>query len=169
MRIIVIHFRQCNPFKCTGLKLAKKGLAKVFFSRKYIPGRSVLLSPFSIQALSPTDRETVEKWGVVAVDCSWADIDETFKLSLPGVQRCLPYLIAANPTNYGKPTKLSTVEALAAALYIVGFKKECMRLLSVFKWGPSFLSLNREALEAYSKAESSLEVARLQRLFIPVT
>jgi pre-rRNA-processing protein TSR3 len=75
-------------------------------------------------------------------------------------------LIAANPVNYGKPTKLSTVEALAAALFILGFREKAERLLSVFKWGSSFLSLNKELLETYAGAHNSSEVVELQREFM---
>lgn len=83
-----------------------------------------------------------------------------------GAPRCLPYLIAANPVNYGVPTKLSTVEALAAALYIAGFKEKGERLLSIFKWGPYFIELNRELLDGYARAKNSAEVVELQKGFI---
>jgi len=84
-----------------------------------------------------------------------------------GAPRCLPYLVAANPVNYGIPTKLSTVEALASALYIASHRDEAERLLSRFKWGPNFIELNRELLESYAHARDSAEVVELQERFIP--
>lgn len=80
-----------------------------------------------------------------------------------GTSRCLPILVAGNPVNYGKPTKLSTVEALAAALYIIGYKADAAELLSIFKWGHTFLDLNRERLEVYSTAKNSTEVVAFQK------
>jgi len=92
--------------------------------------------------------------------------DEVFELRMHGASRCLPYLVAANPVNYGVPTKLSTVEALAAALYIAGFKEKAEQLLSKFKWGLQFVALNRELLEGYARARDSGEVVALQRKFM---
>ncbi len=75
-----------------------------------------------------------------------------------GTSRCLPVLIAGNPTNYAKATKLSTAEALAGALYVAGFKEEAQKLLSIFAWGHTFLQLNAELLEDYAAAKDSTEV-----------
>jgi pre-rRNA-processing protein TSR3 len=71
-------------------------------------------------------------------------------------------LFAGNPTNYSKATKLSTVEALAGALYIAGFKDEAKKLLSIFVWGHTFLELNANLLENYSLAKDSADIVRMQ-------
>ncbi len=78
------------------------------------------------------------------------------------VHRALPFLLAANAVNFGRPFKLSTVEAFAAALYILGEKEQAALILNKFKWGPIFLELNREPLERYSKSRDSTEVVRIQ-------
>ena len=80
--------------------------------------------------------------------------------------RSLPFLIATNPVNYGKPCILSTVEAIAATLYITRFKDEAYDMMDGFKWGHTFLELNQDLLEAYSEVDTSAEVVRLQNEFL---
>ena len=74
----------------------------------------------------------------------------------------MPILIAGNPVNFGKATKLTTAEALAAALYIAGFKQEAVGLLSIFTWGHTFLDLNATLLENYASAQDSTEIIQTQ-------
>ena len=84
--------------------------------------------------------------GLAVVDCSWAKLDETPLAKLKsGGNRLLPMLIAGNPVNYGKPHRLTCVEAFAAALYICGMEEESANVLEGFKWGHNFLEMN----EAY--------------------
>jgi pre-rRNA-processing protein TSR3 len=165
--IVVYHAKQCDPRKCSALKLKRHGLVRIVYHVSQLPRGAVVLNPFSERAFSPADRGRVDMRGLVALDLSWKHAgDVAGLLGLSGASRCLPYLVAANPVNYGKPTQLSTVEALAAALIIAGFREKGERLLSVFKWGPTFFSLNEELLEAYAAARDSSDVVRLQGQFI---
>ncbi|HDH28376.1 MAG TPA: DUF367 domain-containing protein, partial [Euryarchaeota archaeon] len=77
--------------------------------------------------------------------------------------RILPVLIAANPVNYGKPTKLTTAEAIAAALYILGSREQSTDVLGKFKWGRQFTLLNENLLNDYSECQSSDEVLAVQK------
>ena len=133
---------------------------------RQIPPRAVVLNPVSEIAFSRADRELVQKTGLVGLDCSWKQAEAIFANSRLGAQRALPYLLAANPINTYKPIKLSTAEAIAAALYIAGFKEEAEDVMSVFKWGPSFITLNQEPLDAYAECESSTEVVQVQKEFM---
>lgn len=130
---------------------------------RLIPRGSVVLNPVSEVAFSPADKDSIIKSSLVALDCSWKQAEKIFAVSKAGVQRSLPYLLAANPINTYKPIKLSTAEALAAALYIIGMPDKADDVLSVFKWGQSFITLNREWLDAYSECSTSAEVVQVQK------
>lgn len=166
VKIVVYHAGQCDPKKCTALKLARHGLVRLVRQIRFLPKRAIVLNPFSKIASSPSDRKRIENFGLVALDCSWEHAEEVMLKHVRGTSRCLPILIAGNPVNYGKLTKLTTVEALAAALYIAGFKEEAAGLLSVFKWGHTFIEMNRELLEKYAKAKDSAEIVELQNRFM---
>jgi len=166
VKIVVYHARQCDPKKCTALKLKRQELVRLVPHIRLLPKRAVVLNPFSKIAFSPADRQRIEKFGLAALDCSWEHAEKVLQKHVRGTSRCLPVLIAGNPVNFGKPTKLTTVEALAAALFIAGFTEETNQLLSVFKWGHTFLELNQERLESYAKAKDSTEIIKLQARFI---
>jgi pre-rRNA-processing protein TSR3 len=169
VKIVVYHAGQCDPKKCTALKLKRFGLIRLVRQMKFLPKRAAVLNPLSTIAFSPADRERIENFGLAALDFSWEHAEKILLKNVRGTSRCLPYLIAGNPVNFGKPTKLSTVEALAAASYIAGFKEEAQQLLSIFKWGHTFLELNKERLESYASAKDSGSVVELQKNFIKQT
>ena len=163
IRLTIYHANQCAPKRCTGLKLKRFGLARVVKKLKFLPKRAIVLNPFSEIAFSPADKERVWKYGLVALDCSWEHVEKVILKHVRGTSRCLPILLAGNPVNYGKATKLTTVEALSASLYILGFKEKAQSILSVFSWGQSFFELNSYLLEKYSQAKDSSEIIMIQK------
>jgi len=165
LRLTIYHAKQCDPKRCTGLKLKRHAFARLVSKARFLPRRAVVLNPFSKIAFSPADRKRVEDFGLAALDCSWEHAEKILLKQVRGTSRCLPILIAGNPVNFGKATKLTTVEALAGALYIAGFKQEATKLLSIFVWGHTFLELNQALLENYASAKDSTEIIDMQRSF----
>jgi pre-rRNA-processing protein TSR3 len=158
----------CDPKKCSGRKLLRHNLIKNLKLGKSFSG--LVLSPVGVNCVNPSDREIIEKSGIAVIDCSWARIEETpFGRMKSPHPRLLPFLIAANPINYGKPCQLSCVEAIAASMFICGFKQEARFYLSKFSWGFSFLELNQELLDRYSMCKSSKEVLEVQAQYLEET
>jgi len=122
------------------------------------------LNPTASKTLSLEDRELILRKGLVALDCSWNLSESVFDRNIPGNNRRLPLLLAGNPTNYGIPGRLSTAEAIAAALILTGFRQHARVILSLFRWGETFLSLNQDPLESYAAAKSS-ELSFLEQEF----
>jgi len=160
--IYVLRLPHDDPRKATGARLLKRGVAKD--ARKVRLHLPLVLNPKASTLISKKDRPIVERRGLLAVDASWRRIDE---VRWPrGMQRVLPFLIAANPINYGKPFKLSTAEAIAAALYILGFTYEAEKVLNEFKWGQEFLRINDYRLNLYTRAANPEEMKELEVIAI---
>ena len=81
--------------------------------------------------------------------------------------RALPYMLAANPINWGKAMMLSTAEALAASAYIMGEKEQAQTLMSKFIWGPTFLTMNKNPLDDYAAAKTSRGVVEAMHQYLP--
>lgn len=119
--------------------------------------------PTGTRTISPEDRDIVKNCGLAVVDCSWAMLDQVPFAKLPkGNERLLPYLVAANTVNYGRPYKLNCAEALAAGLYIVGEREDAAFVMSKFGWGEEFLRINEEVLELYAACKDGKEVVEAQ-------
>ena len=165
MQLYAYEAGQCDPKKCTAKRLAHAGLIKTVKTMRKIPYNTILLLPVAEKALSPADNTTSS---ITVFDCSWSKLD-SFADSLMAIKRkkrAFPYLIAANPMNYGKPFFLNSAEAFAAALFILGEHDQCQHILERFNWGAEFMRLNEEMLLAYSKAQDSREVIVLQKRFM---
>ena len=154
-------FQQCDAKRCTGRKLCRLGYIKSMKPGMHF--RGLVLSPAGEQAVSAADRELVMGTGISVIDCSWAKVQELpYKQLRSGVHRLLPFLVAANSVNYGRPHKLSCAEAIAATLYIVGCQDEARQVMDEFSWGAEFLKINADCLAAYAPCENSAQVVKAQ-------
>jgi pre-rRNA-processing protein TSR3 len=167
IKLIIYHADEDDPKKCTAKKLCRFGFADVITNIKKTPRKSILLNPLAKKSISNEDLAIAKNHGILAVDCSWENVEKSFDfLNKRCSPRALPFVIAVNPVNYGKPFKLTTLEAFAASLYILGEKKHALEILKIFNWGPQFLELNKEPLEDYRKAKNSSEIIELMKYYV---
>ncbi|MGP8077239.1 MAG: ribosome biogenesis domain-containing protein [Thermoplasmata archaeon] len=171
LRLLLVLAGEDHPKACTGRRLLRwKRVVRV--SREDAsPPEAIVLDPYAPTPLSGADREPAERGGVLAVDCSWNRLSE--RGSFPGegtgsrphrTHRRLPILIATNPQHYGRPTQLNTVEALSAALYVLGRAEEAGHLIEGFAGGDQFLLVNRDRLDRYRDAAGPADVAAAEKL-----
>ena len=162
----IIHLDQDDPRKCTAKKMEKYQNAILHSNVSKSPKRGFLLNPRSDELLGPDDKRMIDLGAsLVALDCSWKQIGASLnhiekKTKL--VSKSLPLVLAANEVSWGKPGRLSTVEAFAISLWILGREKQAKKILQPFRFGKQFLELNKEPLVAYSNAKSNGELEKLQ-------
>jgi pre-rRNA-processing protein TSR3 len=167
IKLFVYHANEDDPKKCSAKKLHKFGFVKLETNIRKLPKDMILLNPFAEKSFSKEDLKIAGKNGILAVDCSWKNAERSFDyLDKRNHSRGLPFLVASNPVNYGKPFKLTTLEAFAASLYILGETERANEILNIYKWGPYFLELNKEPLEDYRRASNSKEVIEMMKQYI---
>lgn len=151
----------CDAKRCSGKRLMRLGLMRELHVGQKHPG--VVVSPKAKTVVSPADRAILEQYGAAVVEASWNRIEEVPFNRIGGVNsRLLPYLIAANPTNYGRPWRLNCVEALAACFAICGHLEWAEEILSTFSYGQSFLDINEEVLKIYAACEDEEGVKKAE-------
>jgi pre-rRNA-processing protein TSR3 len=171
VRLFIVVVGEDHPKACTGRRLLARGLARPPRSYGRGPRRAITLDPHAALPLSADDRLRADASGVLAVDCSWNQLAARGRLPPdpgnsspnPPPRRRLPILVAANPQHYGRLTELNTVEALAAAVYVLGSRAQAARLLEGFRGGSQFLEINRARLEAYASATDAEGVRAIER------
>lgn len=151
----------CDAKRCSGKRLMRLGLMRELHVGQKHPG--VVVSPKAKTIISPADKSILEQYGAAVVEASWKRIEEVPFNRLGGPnQRLLPYLVAANPTNYGRPWRLNCVEALAACFFICGHQEWAEDIVSTFSYGPAFLEINDTVLKRYAACKDEDEVKKAE-------
>lgn len=155
----------CDAKRCSGKRLMRLGLMRELHVGQKHAG--IVISPKAKHLVSPADRDLLEQYGAAVVEASWNRIEEVPWGKIGGKnERLLPYLIAANPTNYGKPWRLNCVEALAACFFICGRRDWAESVLSTFSYGPSFVEINEAVLKRYAACEDEEGVKRAEEAWL---
>ena len=161
IRVYIIMAHEDDPRLCTAARMVRFGEAREA-SPNRVPRGALILDPSAEKSISAEDREVAHRLGILALDCSWNRLEEFPRIRKGLRHRALPFVVPTNPTNFGKVQNLSTAEAFAAALAILGEREQAEGIMARFKWGPSFLPMNKGALDLYAAAKDSAEVVRIQ-------
>lgn len=155
----------CDAKRCSGKRLMRLGLMReLHVGQKH---QGIVVSPKAKTILSPADTPILEQYGAAVVEASWKRIEEVPFSRIGGPNpRLLPYLIAANPTNYGRPWRLNCVEALAACFAICGKLEWAEDILSTFSYGPAFLEINEAVLKRYAQCKDEEEVKKAEEVWL---
>ncbi len=164
MNVYALELCQDDPVKCTARKMIHMELAKGVGRKFHASDTTIVLNPYAHRMLSPPDKGAK---GILVVDCSWNQAQEIFFKRLGGKHRRVPLLLPANPVNYARPGMLSSVEAVAATLYVLGEVEQARAYLAIYKWGPNFETLNQEPLESYRNCKSEGKVLQQEREYFP--
>lgn len=151
----------CDPKRCSGKKLMRAGLMRDLHMGQRHNG--VIITPNGKHTISPADRPLMDTYGAAVVECSWARTGEIQWNKVGGkCERLLPYLVAANTVNYGKPWRLNCAEALAAAFAICRHMDWAEMVLEPFSYGKAFLKINAQLLRRYAACEDEEGVKKAQ-------
>jgi len=153
-------FYQDDPKKCTAAKLIKFGLAKKITKPQ---SKTILLHPYAEKTLFNHEKSNFSS--ITGIDCSWALAEQVFENNFVGVSRKLPPLLAGNPVNYSKINKLTTVDAISGAAFILGDEQLSQNLLEKFNWGHTFLELNENLLHDYQRSGSDEQVVEIAKSY----
>ncbi|KAH8727228.1 hypothetical protein GQ44DRAFT_704692 [Phaeosphaeriaceae sp. PMI808] len=155
----------CDAKRCSGKRLMRLGMMRELHVGQKFAG--VVVSPKAKKIISMEDKGLLEQYGAAVVEASWKRIDEVPFGRIGGkCERLLPYLVAANPTNYGKPWRLNCVEALAACFYICGHPEWAESILSTFSYGEAFLDINNALLKRYMACENEEAVKKAEEVWL---
>ncbi|KAI9790294.1 MAG: ribosome biogenesis protein tsr3 [Candelina submexicana] len=172
----------CDPKRCSGKKLMKLGLMRELAIGQKFAG--VVISSNAKKLVSRADTELLDQYGVAVVECSWARVKEVPFSKIGGkcerlrkwAKDCtprdiystleVPYLVAANSVNYGRPWRLNCVEAVAACFSICGHHDWAEEVLSHFSYGQAFLEINSALLKRYATCVSEEEIKKAEGLWL---
>ncbi|KAK2771658.1 ribosome biogenesis protein tsr3 [Emmonsiellopsis sp. PD_33] len=155
----------CDPKRCSGKRLMYHGVMRELAIGQKFAG--VVISPNAKRTISPADSPLLEQYGAAVVECSWVRTQEVPWSRIGGkCERLLPYLVAANTVNYGRPWRLNCAEALAAAFYICGHEDWADEVLKKFSYGRAFLEINSQLLKRYAACGTEEEVKETQERWL---